>query len=86
MKPVYYLFTIIMIMIIFVVSFDAYMKFSYINSRNYTKPYNNTTFQQIPQLIPKIPVPFINIIFLVGILVIILLLFYGLYRHFYEGN
>lgn len=74
-KGIYFLFSLIVIVFVFLVSFDAYMKFSYENT------HNNTTNVSVPQIIPSIPSPIMNVIVLIVGAFIMLGLFYGIANH-----
>ena len=79
-KGIIFIFSLLLIVFIFIISFDAYLKYSYINSHNNTS-FNTTNYHNIPSLIPHIPAPFMNIIFLVIMVILIIGLFLGIYKY-----
>lgn len=79
-KGIIFIFSLLLIVFIFIISFDAYLKFDYANSHNNTT-FNTTVYNNIPSLIPHIPAPFMNIIFLVIMAILIVGLFLSIYKY-----
>lgn len=52
---------------IVILGFDADLKFNYVNTHN-----NTTSLSQVPQILPNIPYQFVNIMFIIVVIAIVI--------------